>query len=285
MAIDAVLPETCAPRRGPAPAFDGNGFSAVWIARCPAGLGGGAIAIEGLAATRTDVLVRWQTAREAAPQAHRLVPSEASFVLPEPQGVVARAQGYARLGVDHILGGLDHLLFVLALLLLIRRPWPLAAAITSFTLAHALSLGLAALGRVTVPAPPVEALVALSIVVLAAELAQPRGHGLRLTERFPWTVAFLFGLLHGLGFAHALQELGLPAREVPLALLAFNLGVEVGQLTVVAAVLAAGALLARLLPGRTPLLAPGSPSLRLAAYAMGTLGAVWLFDRVTGFPT
>jgi hypothetical protein len=123
----------------------------------------------------------------------------------------------------------------------------------------------------------------LSIVILAAELAQPAGNGLRLTERYPWTVAFGFGLLHGLGFASALLDLGLPQSDVPLALLAFNLGVEAGQLMFIAAVLTAGLLLTRLLRAAAPPLAPGSPGLRITAYAIGTLATLWMFDRVTGF--
>jgi hydrogenase/urease accessory protein HupE len=285
MAIDAVLPEACAPRRGADPAFDGRAFVAGWVVDCPEGLGGGTIAIEGLESTRTDVLVRYTLAGEAAPQTRRLTPDAPAFAVPPPQGPLARAADCFRLGVDHILSGLDHLLFVFALLLLIRRAGPLLAAITSFTVAHSVSLGLATFGWIVVPAPPVEAVVALSIVVIAAEVAQPRGQGLRLTERFPWTVAFLFGLLHGLGFARALVEFGLPEGDVPLALLAFNLGVEAGQLVFIAAVLAAGLFLARLLRGGGPILAPGSPSLRLTAYAIGTLASVWMIDRAAGFAT
>jgi hydrogenase/urease accessory protein HupE len=283
MAIDAVLPETCTPRRGPAPTFDGRAFVAGWVADCPDDLGGGTIAIEGLEVTRTDVLVRYTLADEAAPQSHRLTPDTPAFEVPPPQGPLARFADYFRLGVDHILSGLDHLLFVLALLLLIRRAGPLLAAITSFTVAHSISLGAATFGWFVVPAPPVEAVVALSIVVVAAELAQPPEQGLRLTERFPWTVAFLFGLLHGLGFASALRELGLPEGDVALALLAFNLGVEAGQLMFIAVVLTAGLFLARLLRGGAPILAPGSQSLRVSAYAIGTLASVWMIDRVAGF--
>jgi hydrogenase/urease accessory protein HupE len=285
MAIDAVLPDTCTPRRPSDPVFDGRAFVSGWVATCPDGLGGGTIAIEGLENTRTDVLVRYTLAPGDATQTRRLTPDEAAFTVPPPQGPLARFGDYFALGVDHILAGLDHLLFVFALLLLIRRVRPLVAAITSFTVAHSLSLGAATLGWIVVPGPPVEAIVALSIMILAAELAQPPGRGLRLTERYPWTVAFGFGLLHGLGFARALIDLGLPQGDVPLALLAFNLGVEAGQLMFIAAMLAAGALLARLVRARAPLLAPGSAGLRVAAYAMGTLATVWMFDRVAGFAT
>jgi hydrogenase/urease accessory protein HupE len=283
MSIDAVLPDTCTPRRGPEPQFDGRAFVTGWIASCPEGIGGGTITIDGLATTRTDVLVRYTLSEDGAPQSMRLTADMPAFEIPPSKGPLARFADYFKLGVDHILGGLDHLLFVFALLLLIRRPGPLLAAITSFTVAHSVSLGAATLGWIVVPGPPVEAIVALSIVVLAAELSQPPDKGLRLTERFPWTVAFLFGLLHGLGFARALTDLGLPAGDVPLALLAFNLGVEAGQVMFIAAILAAGLFVGRLLRGGLQFLAPGSAGLRLTAYVIGTLASVWMIDRVAGF--
>lgn len=283
MRIDAVLPETCAPRRGPDPTFDGRAFVTRWVATCPEGLEAGTIAIDGLGETRTDVLVRYQVDADAAPETQRLTPENLAFEIPPPQGVFARFTNYFGLGVDHILNGLDHLLFILALLLLIRKPGPLVAAITSFTIAHSVSLAAATLGWVVVPAPAVEAIVAFSIVVLATELARQPDTGLRLTERWPWTVAFLFGLLHGLGFASALLELGLPKSDIPLALLAFNLGVEAGQLMFVAATLAAGLFLSRLFQRPAGILPNGSQSLRMAAYAIGLMSAVWMWDRVSGF--
>lgn len=285
MPIHAVLPETCVPRQGPDPTFEGRAFVTRWVATCPDGIEGGTIAIDGLAETRTDVLVRYLVGADAVPETHRLTPETATFEIPPPQGVFARFANYFGLGVDHILSGLDHLLFVFALLLLIRKPGPLVAAITSFTIAHSVSLAAATLGWIVVPAPAVEAVVALSIVVLATELAQKPDQGLRLTERWPWIVAFLFGLLHGLGFASALLELGLPQPDVPLALFAFNVGVEAGQLMFVAGILAAGFCLARLLQRPKGLLPVGSQSLRLTAYAIGIVSAVWMWDRVSGFVT
>lgn len=159
------------------------------------------------------------------------------------------------------------------LLLLVRRLGPLAAAITAFTLGHSLSLAAATLGWLIVPAPPVEASIALSIVVLAAELARPPGRGLRLTARHPRAVAAAFGLLHGLGFAGALREIVLPQEDAPLALLGFNVGVELGQLAFIAVVRTALRVLARLapLPATTP---------RLAAYTTGTLAACWTIERL-----
>jgi hydrogenase/urease accessory protein HupE len=282
MPIDARLPAHCTPRQGGAPRFDGYGFVAAWTATCPGGIAGGTIAIEGLAETRTDVLVRYALAPDGAPQVARLTASETAFTIPPPMGPGAVFASYFGLGVDHILQGLDHLLFVFALLLLIRDARRLIGAVTAFTVAHSLSLGAASLGWIVVPAPPVEAIVALSIMVLAAELAQPPGQGLRLTERYPWSVAFAFGLLHGLGFARALLDLGLPEGDVPLALVSFNLGVEAGQLIFIAAILGAGTVLSRVLDGR-PILPPGSPRLRFSAYAIGTIAAYWMIGRIVVF--
>lgn len=281
MAIDAVLPEGCEPRRGPAPAFDGRAFATAWFTSCKGGLGGGTILIDGLENTKTDVLVRYTLDPGGAPQVRRLTAAGPSFVIPAPQGAGAVFASYLRFGTDHILHGADHLLFVLALLLLIRRPGRLVAAITAFTVAHSLSLGMATLGWIVVPAPPVEATVALSIVVLAAELAHPPGQRQRMTERFPWIVSFGFGLLHGLAFAGALIEAGLPRGDVPLALLAFNLGVEAGQLMFIGGVLAIGLLVARL--GRGGLLARDSGLLRATAYGIGTLASFWMFERIAQF--
>jgi hydrogenase/urease accessory protein HupE len=285
MAIDAVLPESCDPRRGPAPVFDGRAFLTGWIAICDGGLTGGEITIEGLENTRTDVLLRYTLGGETSPQAMRLTAASPVFTIPEAQGMLGVFASYFSLGVDHILKGVDHLLFVLMLLLLIRDWRTLLGAVTAFTVAHSLSLAAASLGWIVVPAPPVEAIIALSIAFLAAELLRPPGETKRLTERYPWLVAFAFGLLHGLGFASALLDLGLPEGDVPLALLAFNLGVEAGQILFIAAVLALGAAVARLHPAARAAFAPGATGLRATAYAVGTLAAFWIVDRMAGFIT
>ena len=283
MAIDAILPEGCEPRRGPAPAFDGRAFLSGWIASCPGGLAGREIRIEGLERTRTDVLVRYATGAGDAPEATRLTAASPAFVIPEDPGAFGVFASYFSLGVDHILKGIDHLLFVLMLLLLIRDWRTLLGAVTAFTVAHSLSLAAASLGWIVVPAPPVEAIVALSIAFLASELLHPPGEEKRLAERFPWAVAFAFGLLHGLGFARALLEVGLPQGDVPLALLAFNLGVEAGQILFIAVALALGAALARLYPSVRAQLAPGAPGLRAMAYGVGAIAAYWVVERVAGF--
>jgi hypothetical protein len=283
MAIEAILPEGCAPRQGPAPVFDGRAFLAGWIATCEGGLAGREISIDGLAATRTDVLVRYDLGDGQPPTATRLTARTPAFTVPEAQGTFAVFASYFALGVDHILKGIDHLLFVLMLLLLIRDWRTLLSAVTAFTVAHSLSLAAASLGWIFVPSPPVEAIIALSIAFLAAELLHPPGEEKRLTERFPWLVAFAFGLVHGLGFARALLEIGLPAGDVPLALLAFNVGVEAGQILFIAMIFALGAALARLYPSFRAAFAPSSAGLRAVAYGVGTLAAFWVVERVAGF--
>ena len=177
---------------------------------------------------------------------------------------------YTRLGVEHILTGFDHLLFVVALTLLVRKRRALVLTITAFTVAHSLSLAATVFGLVSVPAAPVEATIALSIVLVCAECLRP---GDSLTRRAPWLVAFAFGLLHGLGFASALLEIGLPEKHIPAALLCFNVGVELGQLAVIGVVLALRALALRFNLGRAWLA-------RGVIDAMGATAAFWSLDRV-----
>ena len=282
MEIEAVLPEGCTPRKGPTPAFDGRAFLSGWIATCERGLAGGEIRIEGLERTRTDVLVRYSL-EGASPAATRLTAAAPAFTVPEDPGALGILASYATLGVDHILKGIDHLVFVLMLLLLIRDWRTLLGAATAFTAAHSLSLAAATLGWIIVPPPPVEAVIALSIAFLAAELLHPPGEEKRLTERYPWVVAFAFGLLHGLGFARALLDIGLPEGDVPLALLAFNLGVEAGQILFIAAVLALGVAVARFYPAVRAAFTPGALGLRTTAYAVGTLAAFWVVQRMAEF--
>lgn len=183
------------------------------------------------------------------------------------------AKRYTVLGIEHILAGVDHLLFVLGLILLVRGWWMLIKTITAFTIAHSITLVLATLGFVNVPSAPVEAAIALSIVFLAVEVVNGYRGRLSLTHREPWLVAFGFGLLHGLGFAGALSEIGLPPAEVPLALLFFNIGVEIGQLMFVAAVLVClwiGARVGLRLPRRAVL---------VPAYMLGMVATYWFFER------
>jgi hypothetical protein len=184
---------------------------------------------------------------------------------------------YLKLGIEHILLGLDHLLFVLALLLITRGTWLLIKTVTAFTVAHSITLALATLGYVHVPSAPVEALIALSIVFVAVEIVRLWQGREGLTERAPWVVAFTFGLLHGLGFAGALSEVGLPAGHIPVALLFFNLGVEIGQLLFIAVILCLFTLIRRVRiswPRWADLAVP---------YAIGSIAMFWVIERVAAF--
>ena len=282
MAIDARLPGTCDPVRGPEARSDGSAWVSVWVAECPGGLTGGTITIEGLEKQRTDVLVRYEAVPDQT-RSERLTPDRTSFTVPENPGAFDVIRTYLPLGVEHILAGLDHLLFVFALLLLIPDRWRLVGAITAFTVAHSITMAAATLGWVTLPGPPVEAIIALSIMFVASELAQRDGTDRRLSERYPWTVSFAFGLLHGFGFAGALREIGLPQSEVPLALLSFNAGVEVGQLLFVFAVLIAAFVLRRVAPAAAALTATGTSGGLVGAYAIGGISSYWFIDRLSGF--
>ncbi|HUL94457.1 MAG TPA: HupE/UreJ family protein [Usitatibacter sp.] len=238
--------------------------------RCDGRLEGGArIAFDGLPATNVDALVRI-----------RRLDGSAESLIARPRapwvevGSVRHIDvaGYFALGVEHILLGLDHLLFVFCLVLLVGGVRRIVTTVTAFTVAHSLTLALATLGWLTVAPAPVEATIALSILFLARELALPRASG--ATRRWPWIVAFSFGLLHGLGFAGALAEVGLPRDAVAPALLLFNLGVEAGQLAFVAVVLGLLAAVARIR------LAWPRWCLALPAYAAGTVSGFWWLQRV-----
>jgi len=206
-----------------------------------------------------------------------LRPSSPEFTIPLQASKLKVAGDYWRMGTIHILEGIDHLLFVLALLLIVSGIKPLLLAVTAFTVAHSITLVLATLGLVHMPAAPTEAIIALSIVFLATEIVHKRNGQVGLTERYPWLIAFGFGLFHGLGFAGALSEIGIPQHEVPLALFMFNVGVETGQLLFIAVVLSLIALLKRL-----PLTAPQG-AWRLLPYSIGGVAAYWTIDRVVSF--
>ena len=272
LGIEPRLPASCQLIGQPTTVQTGGAFIEYGQVSCTRALEGQRIAIDGLDGTLTDVLVRIESA-DGSVRTARLTPSDPSFVLPEAPGPLMVLRAYVGLGVEHILFGIDHLLFVLCLLLLVRRLRQLLATITAFTLAHSLTLAAATLGFIRVPTAPVEATIALSIVFLASELVRDDGRRGVVARYYPWLVAFSFGLLHGLGFAGALAEVGLPQGEIPLALFAFNVGVELGQLAFVTAVLTLVRLV-RLLPLRLPAWGQGA-----AGYAIGSLAAFWVFAR------
>lgn len=246
----------------------------------PQGLAG-QVGVEGLSDTDAQVLLRVERLT-APPEQHVLDESTPSVALAGAAGhgaggvptLSATFPSYFVLGVEHIAFGFDHLLFVLGLVLLVVHVRPLVATITAFTVGHSITLALASLGVVAIPTAPVEACIALSILLLAVELAH-RERPATLTRTRPWLVAGAFGLLHGLGFAGALAEVGLPERHVPLALFAFNAGVEAGQLAFVLVVLA----LRRIANG----LVRTEPVRWTVVYAIGSLAAYWVLERVASF--
>jgi len=234
---------------------------------------GETISIDGLTAQQIDVLLEIKLA-DGSVHSAILRPKSPSFEIPAQETHWGVAWSYWIMGTTHILGGIDHLLFVLALMLIVPGYWMLFKTITAFTVAHSISLGLAALGFVHIPPGPTEAVIALSILFLAVEVVHSRQGKVSLTERAPWVVAFIFGLFHGLGFAGALSAVGLPEHAIPLALLMFNVGVETGQILFLSAVLAVMTAL-RWAPIAWP-----AGSWRLAPYAIGSAAAFWVIERV-----
>ena len=246
-----------------------------WTLYAPT-LRGQTLRIRGLEDSMTDALVRIEFADGTA-WVQRLTAQDPSAIIPMRQSGWSVAGVYFKLGVEHILTGVDHLLFVLALLIITGGGWKLVKTVTAFTIAHSITLAAATLGFVQVPSRPVEAVIALSIVFVAAEIVHRRSGREGVTARAPWIVAFTFGLLHGFGFAGALAEVGLPQGHIPLALFFFNVGVEVGQLLFVGVVLALIALIRRIRipPSRWMELVP--------PYAIGTIAMFWVFQRIALF--
>jgi hydrogenase/urease accessory protein HupE len=277
MNIYPQLPAGCSNITEPAVQALASGAVERWIVDCGKnGLTNETIVIEGLSATQTDTLLRVQLIGGSM---HTTVlrPDSPSFLIPEKASKSKVAGSYLLLGIEHILGGFDHLLFVLGLLLIVRSTMLLIKTITSFTLAHSVTLAMATLGFVYVPQAPVEAVIALSIIFLATELVKQHRGQTGLTTKAPWLVALCFGLLHGFGFAGALTEVGLPQTDIPLALLFFNVGVEVGQLIFVGGVIFVTWMIKKM-KFRWPVWVEQAP-----AYAIGSLAAFWFIQRTVSF--
>jgi len=256
-----IFPSDCTATE-PVRSVDAAALLARWDIDCGAALAG-----------RSVRLLRYQSINGIT-QAARLTPANPAAVIMQKADRWQVARTYFVTGVEHILMGYDHLLFVLCLVLLLNGAWRVAATVTAFTIAHSLTLVATTLELISVPGPPVEASIALSIVFLAVEILKRKPGELRLSERFPWVVAFLFGLLHGFGFAGALAEIGLPQGEVPMALLTFNLGVEAGQLVIVAV-----AMLVLWALRRVHALYAARAQM-VSAYAIGSIAFMWLLQRV-----
>ena len=271
--LEPVLPAGCRHLGAPVLSYEETMAIRRWTADCD-GLEGRTIAVRGLESSKTEVLLRVELA-DGRRAGGILRAREPSIPIPARRSSARVASDYLTLGVEHILLGFDHLLFVLALLLLVRGRRRLIITITAFTIGHSITLSLVALGYGRLPSAPVEAASAASILVLAVELARPQGRREGAMRRHPWAVASAFGLLHGMGFAGALAEVGLPQHDIPLALFAFNAGIEVGQLAFVAVVLLAASLRRRWSPR------PPAWSLQVPVYLIGTLSAFWTFERLS----
>ncbi len=267
------LPESCSPQGPSTREREGTGIVERYTVACEGSLVGAQIGIHGLDASGTDALLRVELADGRHIQSV-LRSSEPSLVIPERPSRFGVLRDYLRLGAEHIASGLDHLLFVFGLLVLVAaRTGPLLKTVTAFTVGHSVTLSLAVLGFVAFPSGLVELAIAASIFMLGAELVHAPGQAPGVLRRFPWMMAGVFGLLHGFGFAGALAEVGLPSGEIPLALFAFNVGIELGQLAFIALVLVAWRLVVRV---QVPLPTWSHP---LPAYGIGCLAAYWCIER------
>ncbi len=275
--IAPILPEACPAQSRPQVEKQGVAVLLRWEIDCGAeGLVGRPIRIDGLGPAKIDTLVRIRLADGRLVQ-RVLRRSEPAMIVPAKAKRLAVFRDYLSIGFEHILSGADHLLFVFGLFMLCANTRALVKTVSAFTVGHSGTLSLAALGYTSVPIGPIEVLIAGSVLVLAVELARETKEP-TLMRRYPWPMALVFGLLHGMGFAGALREVGLPGGEIPMALLSFNLGIELGQLAFVA-LLASLAFMARRL---APEFASTHPLPRRAAvYAMGSMAAYWVIDRST----
>lgn len=274
---DVIIPDVCQAIGEPKRRFAASNILTSKILQCSGSIAGQSIGLKGLELSTTDALVRIAPLDDET-QTLRLTPDAPVATIARKDAIANVAWTYTVIGFEHIVMGFDHLLFVLALVLLLKGGWLVAKTVTAFTIAHSITLIGSTLGYLSLPSQPVEAIIALSIVFLAVEIVKAQRDnnltGPRLSERFPWIVAFLFGLLHGFGFAGALAEIGLPQDDVPMALLTFNLGVEIGQLFIVALALALLALIQRFQQSWLQ-------SIKTAtSYAIGIIATYWFIERM-----
>lgn len=280
-----ILPENCSVDGEPQKKFVQENILTSFSISCDGEIAGKQIGLRGLEFSNSDALVRIAALNQDV-QTIRLTPNQniAAIKAPEGKNIISNVAGaYTLLGFEHIIEGYDHLLFVLALVLLIPGLRLVAWTVTAFTLAHSITLIGTTLGYLSLPSQPVEAVIALSIIFLALEVVQSlrakhRNDAkiIRLSQRYPWVIAFLFGLLHGFGFAGALAEIGLPQNDVPIALLTFNVGVELGQLLIVVIGIASLRLIDHYKPQHSRIV-----KLTLS-YTIGIIATYWFIERMIG---
>ena len=269
-----VVPDFCL-AGAPTARLEGAALVAVSEVACTKPLAGARVGLGGMDGAFTDALLRIAPLKRPV-QAARLTPGHGMVTVDIVPNRAQVAETYFLLGVRHILAGYDHLLFVVALVLLLMRPMAVIKAATAFTVAHSLTLAGTTLGLFGLAQAPVEALIALSIVFLAVEIIKQHPDTPRLSERIPWVVSFFFGLIHGFGFAGALREIGLPEGDVPMALFTFNVGVEIGQLIIIAVVLAALFALRHLVARAM------RPAVVASSYVIGSVASFWFIQRLVG---
>jgi hypothetical protein len=270
--IHPILPADCTVVGETSVSQTAQGYVEEQTIRCPKGLYGESISIPPEQAALVDVMVR-VVRLDGSTQVVRLTPLSTSVIIEAAPDRMQLIGTYMWMGIQHILMGVDHLLFVLGLLLIVGNRWMLTKTITSFTIAHSITLAVATLGYASAPALPLNAAIALSILFLGPEIVRKERGETSLTIQHPWIVAFAFGLLHGFGFASGLSALGLSGSEIPIALLLFNVGVEIGQLFFVAVILG--------LEWSFHVLKMHWPKWvqQLPGYTVGGLGAYWTIQR------
>ena len=277
LSLSVALPTTCKDSSKRYARFLKSAYVENYTVSCTEGLVGETITIEGLQNTKTDLLLRMEFLDKTS-QTELLKASSNSYTVLASASKLEVVKTYTWLGITHILLGFDHLMFVFALLLLVNSLRKLLWTITAFTLAHSITLAGSSLGYLYLPQKPVEAMIALSILFLAVEIMHEKKGKKGITARAPWLIAFSFGLLHGFGFAGALAEIGLPQNALNLALVFFNVGVELGQLIFIAIVMSIALILHKL---NQPILLEKSKT--VIVYIIGTLSTFWLIERIASF--
>jgi len=277
LSLQVALPKSCQSLGEKSASFVGGAYLERWYVFCTKGLAESVITVNGLENTNTDLLLRLERL-DGTSQSVLLTPSRRSYKVLKTASPLQVAKTYIWLGITHILLGFDHLMFVFALLLIVKSISRLLWTITAFTLAHSITLAGATLGFIHIPQAPVEAVIALSILFLAVEIMHEKDDVQTITAKYPWVVSFSFGLLHGFGFAGALSEVGVPEQAVTIALIFFNVGVELGQLFFISVVMALGLFLHSL---KQELLL--SKLKTIIVYLIGALSSFWLIQRLFAF--
>ena len=277
LSLQVSLPQSCEKSTPLHTQFRKSIYTEKYDIRCQKTLAENSITIEGLQNTRTDLLLRLEFLDKTS-QSTLLTPTNNSYKVRKSASSLQVVETYTWLGITHILLGFDHLMFVFALLLIVDSMKKLLLTITAFTLAHSITLAGSSLGLLYLPQKPVEAVIALSILFLAVEIVNEKKGVKGITSKYPWIVAFIFGLLHGFGFAGALAEIGLPQNAITLALIFFNVGVELGQLAFVATVSLLALLLKYFITDKIRLF-----TRTIIVYLIGITSTFWLIERILSF--